>query len=57
MDINDSIDLYVYTNDDEMILYLNEYKVESEIVEKYKEMLFSLINDSQSELLQKTTEM
>ncbi|MBO5138616.1 MAG: hypothetical protein J6B89_03140 [Bacilli bacterium] len=48
-----TIDLSIYTKDDEMILYLNEYKVENEIVNKYKQMLFSLINDSQVELLQK----
>ncbi len=47
-----TVDLCVYTRKDEMIVYLNEYKVENEIVEKYKEILFSLINDSQTELLQ-----
>ena len=46
------VDLDIYTNDEEMAVWLNGYKVENEIVEKYKEMLLSLINDAQTELLQ-----
>lgn len=47
------VKLYIYTKDEEMILYLNDYEVESEIVEEYKAMLFSLIEDARTELLQK----
>lgn len=45
------VDLCIYTKEEEMIVYLNEYEVESEIVDTYKEMLFSLIGDTQAELL------
>lgn len=47
------VKLYIYTHEEEMIVYLNDYEVEREIVEEYKEMLFSLIEDAQAELLQK----
>ncbi len=47
------LDLEIYTKDEEMMVWLNGYKVESEIVEKYKEMLFSLVNDAQTEILQR----
>lgn len=47
------LDLEIYTKDGEMAVWLNGYKVESEIVEKYKEMLFSLVNDVQTDLLQR----
>lgn len=47
------VKLYIYTHEEEMAVYLNDYEVESEIVEEYKEMLFSLIEDAQTELLQK----
>ena len=33
------------------MLYLNEYEVESEIVETYREMLLSLTEDVQTKLL------
>ena len=46
------LDLEIYTKDEEMLIWLNGYKVDNKIVEKYKEMLFSLINDVQAELLQ-----
>lgn len=46
------VDLEIYTKDEEMAVWLNGYKVENEIVEKYKEMLISLINDAQTGLLQ-----
>ncbi len=49
-----TIDLIIYTKDDEMKLNLNEYEVEENIVEKYKDMLLSLMNNSQKELLQST---
>jgi energy-coupling factor transporter transmembrane protein EcfT len=47
-----TISLRIYTKDDEMKLYLNKYEVEDKIVQKYKDMLFSLIDDAQKELLQ-----
>lgn len=46
------LDLEIYTKDEEMMVWLNGYKAENEIVEKYKEMLLSLVNDVQTELLQ-----
>lgn len=47
-----AIDFDVYTKDNKMeVLFNDDYKVKDEIVEKYKEMLFDLINDSQAELL------
>lgn len=51
------LDFEIYTKDEEMLVWLNGYKVESKIVEKYKEMLLSLVNDVQTELLQKANEM
>lgn len=48
------LDIEIYTKDKEMMVWLNGYKVESEITEKYKEMLSSLVNDAQTELLQQT---
>lgn len=45
------VDLCVYTRGKEVVLYLNEYEVESEIVEMYKEMLLSLTKDAQTDLL------
>ncbi len=51
-----TVDLYTYTKNDEITLYLNKYEVEDEIVEKYEEMLFSLIGETQAELLQKAAE-
>lgn len=48
-----STDLRVYTREDELILFVNEYKVESEIVEKYKEMLFFLVSETKAELEEK----
>lgn len=45
------VDLCVYTRGEEVVLYLNEYEVESEIVETYKEMLLSLTKDVQTDLL------
>lgn len=45
------LDLEIYTKDEEMMVWLNGYKVESEIVTKYNDMLLSLINDVQTELL------
>lgn len=46
-----TIDLIIYTKDDEMKLDLNGYEVEDKIVQKYKEMLQSLINNTQKELI------
>lgn len=46
-----SVDLCVNTKGDELFLYVNDFKVEDEIVEKYKEMLLSLISDTKAELL------
>lgn len=46
------LDLEIYANDKEMTVWLNGYKVENEIVEKYKDMLLSLVNDVQTDLLQ-----
>ncbi|MDE5819169.1 MAG: hypothetical protein K2I07_07605 [Lachnospiraceae bacterium] len=46
------VELCIYTSSEEMVLFLNEYKVESEIVEKYKDMLFALIQDAQTQLWQ-----
>lgn len=43
----------IKTKDNEMKLYLNEYEVEEKIIEKHKDMLLSLINDTQKELLEK----
>lgn len=51
-----AVDLNIYTKDGEIILHLNRYEVEDEIVEKYKEMLLSLIDDTQAEILQNTAE-
>ena len=45
------VDLCVYTRGEEVVLYLNEYEVESEIVETYREMLLSLTEDVQTKLL------
>lgn len=45
----------VYTEEEKMMLWLNDYEVESEVVDKYKELLFSLIQDAQTELLQKAS--
>lgn len=50
-----SVDLEIYTKEVKMMLWLNDYEVESEIVEKYKELLFSLMQDAQTELLQKAS--
>ncbi|MBD5481725.1 MAG: hypothetical protein HDR15_04235 [Lachnospiraceae bacterium] len=46
------VELCIYASGGEMVLFLNEYEVESEIVEKYKDMLFALIQDVQTELLE-----
>ena len=46
-----AIDLWIYMNGNELIVYLNDYKVEDETVEEYKEMLFDLLDDAKSELL------
>lgn len=46
------LDLEIYTKDEEMTVWLNGYKVESEIVTKYNDMLLALINDAQTCLLQ-----
>ncbi len=51
-----TVDLYTYTKDGEFTLYLNKYEVNDEIVEKYEEMLFSLISETQAELLQRAAE-
>lgn len=51
-----TIDLVIYTKDDEMKLYLNGYEVEEKITLKYKDMLRSLTNDAQKELLQSAKE-
>lgn len=51
-----AVDLNIYAKDGEIILYLNRYKVKDEIVEKYKEMLLSLIGDTQAEILQNAAE-
>lgn len=48
-----TIELSIYTKNNDMKLYLNQYEVEEKIIEKYKDILFSLINDSQKELLKK----
>lgn len=48
-----SVDLCVNMKEDELLLYINEYKVEEEIVERYKTMLFSLVSNTKTELLQK----
>lgn len=46
-----TVELRLYTKEEEMILYLNDYEVECEIVDEYKEMLFSLMGEVQTELL------
>lgn len=46
-----SVDLCVNTKDDELLLYVNDYKVEDEIAERYKEMLLSFVRDTKAELL------
>lgn len=51
------LDFEIYTKDEEMLVWLNGYKVESEIVTKYEEMLSSLVNDVQAEVLEKANEM
>lgn len=51
-----SVDLCVNTKGDELLLYVNEFKVEEEIAEKYKEMIFSLVSDTKAELLEKEKE-
>ena len=51
-----TVDLVIYTRDNEMKVYLNKYEVEDKIVQKHKEMLLSLINSSQKELLKNTKE-
>lgn len=51
-----TIYLVIYTKDNEMKLYLNEYEVEEKITQKYKDMLLTLIKDAQKELLQSTKE-
>lgn len=45
-----STDLRVYAREDELLLLVNEYKVESEIVEKYKGILFSLVSETTAEM-------
>ena len=52
-----TIDLKIYTKNDEIKLDLNRYEVEDKIVQKYNEMLRSLINNTQKELLQGTNEI
>lgn len=52
-----TIDLKIYTKNDEIKLDLNRYEVEDKIVQKYNEMLQSLINNTQKELLQGTNEI
>lgn len=51
-----TIDLVICTKDDEMELYLNGYEVEEKTTQKYKDMLRSLTNDAQKELLQSAKE-
>lgn len=51
-----AVDLNICAKDGEIILHLNGYEVEDEIVEKYKEMLSSLIDDTQAEVLQNAAE-
>ena len=45
-----TIDLDIYTKQDEIQVYLNRYKVEDDIINKHKPMLLQLINDVQQEL-------
>ena len=52
-----TIDLKIYTKNDEIKLDLNRYEVEDKIVQKYNKMLQSLINNTQKELLQGTNEI
>ena len=52
-----TIDLKIYTKNDEIKLNLNRYEVEDKIVQKYNKMLQSLINNTQKELLQGTNEI
>ncbi|MBO5349142.1 MAG: hypothetical protein J6A89_04920 [Clostridia bacterium] len=47
-----ALDLVIYTKDNDIKLYLNKYEVEKKIIEKHKDMLLSLINDAQEELIQ-----
>lgn len=47
-----SIHLSIYTKNEDMVVFLNNYQLEDEIVERYKEMLSSLIREAQAELLE-----
>ena len=52
-----TVQLTIYTKDDEIRLYLNGYQVEDQITEKYRDMLLHLINASEDELLKRAAEM
>lgn len=51
-----SVDFDIYRKEGEMKVWLNDYEVEHEIVEQYKDTVSSLIEDAQAELLQKASE-
>ena len=52
-----SVDLEIYTKEEKMMVWLYDYEVEREVVDKYKELLFSLVQDAQTELLRKASIM
>ena len=51
-----TIHLVIYTKQNEMKLYLNDYEAEEKIVEKHRDMLLYLMDESQKELLNKVDE-
>ena len=52
-----TIHLVIYTKQNEMRLYLNDYEAEEKIVEKHRDMLLHLMDESQKELLDKVEEI
>ena len=52
-----TIHLVIYTKQDEIKLRLNDYEAEEKIVEKHRDMLLYLMDESQKELLDKVEEI
>lgn len=51
-----TVDLVVYTKQDDIELYLNSYKADGETVQKHRDLLLYLVDEAQKELLNKADE-
>lgn len=47
------MDLSIYIKEDKIIVYLNGYQVEDDMINEYKDLLWKLVKDAQTELKQK----